>query len=95
MARRIVKEPADRILRDELKLPGWVQKPKDRRSSYFEWCDQATAHFGRISGDEGPDDDAIVQAIVAVLQSDDTFTDHVSKKKGSDWLLEVENWKRV
>jgi len=95
VARRIVKEPADRLLRDDLKLVGWVQKPDDRRRNYFEWCDEVIARLAAVSGNEGPEDTAIVRAIVPVLQSDDSFTDHIFQKKGATWLRDKDNWDRV
>jgi hypothetical protein len=94
MARLIVTDPADRYLRDELKLSGWVQKPKERRDQYFSWCDKTLADLGAIMGGTEVPDDAVILSIRAALLVDDTFSGHVARKKG-DYLTESDHWDRI
>ena len=93
MARRILS-PADAELRDRYKLKGWVQKPTERRQSYFRWCDTVLSRLATWSRSEDPADVAVILGIQSALMSDDTFTEHVSRK-GGDFLTEDANWDRI
>jgi hypothetical protein len=96
MTRRIVKTPADRVLRDEFGLEGWVAKPADRRSAYFGWCEQCEARIATLCGEDGPDDDAVVKAIAACLDVDDTFQAHVEgRREDAEMLIDDEQWDRI
>lgn len=96
MARRIVKEHGDRVLRDALKLKGWVEKYDDRRSEYFEWCERCEARIARLCGENGLDDDAVVKGIEASLEVDDTFHTYVEgAREDAEMLIENEAWDRI
>jgi hypothetical protein len=95
MARRIVKAPGDRVLRDTLKLPSWVQKQDGRRREYFAWCEACEVRIARLCGDDGLDDDAVVQGIAASLRVDDTFHTYVGEREGAELLIENEPWVRI
>jgi hypothetical protein len=95
MARRIVKEHGDRVLRDELGLKGWVLKPDERRREYFEWCDQCEARIARLCGDGGVDDDAVVKGIAASVRVDDTFHNFIGEREDAEMLIENDQWERI
>jgi hypothetical protein len=88
MARRIVRD-ADRVLRDEYKLDGWVSKVEERRRNYFGWCERTLEQLSQVAGGE-PSDESVVIAIMAALREDDSFSAHIAKKGGA-FLVETDN----
>ncbi len=89
MARRILDDPAEREIRDDLSIAGWVQKPPERRTLYFSWCDQALEMLRRVLKDPGedPPDGSVIVILLATLKNDGTFWAHVRKKR-ADYPLE-------
>lgn len=94
MARLIVTDEADRFLRDEFKLKGWVLKPKERRKKYFEWCEKALSDLGEMLGGDEVPDNAMILSIRSALSVDDTFWSHVADKR-AEYLTESANWMRI
>jgi len=84
---------AQEVLRDEYRLAHWVRKPKERRQSYFAWCDRAPTELRHITGTEPPDE-ALLLLIVAVLVADESFAGHVKTRPGS-WIAEDGNWDKL
>jgi hypothetical protein len=95
MARRIVKAPGDRVLREALKLQSWVQKPDERRREYFVWCDVCEARIAALCGEDGLDDDAVVQGVAASLRVDDTFHAYVGEREGAEMLIDNQRWEQI
>jgi hypothetical protein len=89
MARLILANSKEREIRDRLKIARWVQKPSERRKTYFSWCDQALAMIGGLlkDPDEEPPDESILAILQTTLKNDGTFWDHVTKKRG-DYVIE-------
>lgn len=95
MARRVLS-PADRMLRDQFKLTGWVQKPPTRRQEYFKWCDQVLEKLRTLTEEEEPSaDQAVVTCVQAMLLEDGTFIEHAAKNRGSSLLAEDEGWEKI
>lgn len=95
MARRIVKDQAERYVRGKFKLAGWVTKNEARRWQYFAACDKARAMVRELTGPGEPPDDAVVDALVAAVEVDDTFTDHVAQREGASFLTDSDNWDQI
>lgn len=95
MARRVVRDAPDRLLRDELKLVGWVSKVEDRRRVYFGWCDDVLTTLGGLTEDDEPSDDSVVVAVGLALRADDSFTTHVARRKDATYFLDPENWEQI
>ena len=89
MARRILSDPADRDIRDQLKIGGWVHKPPERRALYYSWCDQVLGTLRRVlkDPDDDPPDDAVITILIATLKNDGTFWSHVRSKR-ADYPVE-------
>ena len=94
MARLIITDQADRFLRDEFKLSGWVAKPPERRKRYFSWCEKTLADLSAMMGGGDVPDEAVILSIRAALLMDDTFSAHVAKKR-AEYLSEPEHWIRI
>lgn len=92
MARWVVRE-ADRALRDEYRMVGWVSKVEERRKRYFGWCDRLRSELQAVAGSE-PRDESIVIAIMAALRDDDAFSTLLAKKGGT-FLAEEDNWAKL
>jgi hypothetical protein len=94
MARRVLQHPADRLVRDNFKLRGWVLKPAQRRRTYFGFCDFLVTTFGSLVSDGDPSDASVMIAIGGALREDDSFTAHVAKKDAA-MLTKPENWDQI
>jgi len=95
MARRIVNDQAERYVRNQFKLAGWVGKNAARQERYFAACDKARAMVREITGPDEPPDDAVVDAIVGAVKVDDTFSDHVAKREGASFLADSDKWDQI
>lgn len=89
MAARRVLTPAQRALRNSLKLEKWVKKDV-RRDEYFPIIDDIIAALKAITGEAEPRDAAVIAMLAIAVGEDESVTDHVLKRNVAN-----PNWEAI